>query len=143
VAVTVTGARDGSTGTLAEEALRLIEALGVIAGAQGGGDAHSHSGEGRSSWAEAGGAAECRACPVCRLVAAVRHLRPEVLAHLVAAGEELLAAARELAASTAPAGPPPSSSSPSSGPEPSAGFSAGSRPPARPPARRPERIELD
>jgi hypothetical protein len=160
VAVTVTGprdgstdARDGSTGTLAEEALRLIETLSVLAGAHACGDAHpgegtSSSAKAGSSWGEVGAAAECRVCPVCRLIAAVRQLRPEVLAHLAAAGEELLAAAREFAASTGPAGPPSSSASapapePSSGPGSSSGLPTGSQPRVRPPVRQPERIELD
>lgn len=35
---------------------------------------------------------DCRACPVCVLLSVVRGLRPEVRAHLTAAGRELLLA---------------------------------------------------
>jgi hypothetical protein len=43
-----------------------------------------------------GPAAECRHCPVCAGLAALREARPEVAEHLVKAGAELLLAARAL-----------------------------------------------
>jgi hypothetical protein len=135
------------TGSLAEEALRLVEALGLLAGAHAAGQAHRPSspppdaGPPEAEPPEAG-PAECSVCPVCRLIAGVRGLRPEVLAHLVAAGEELLAAAREFATpAAAPAGTMPPGSSRAGSPR------AGSPPRGddapRPSARTPEPIDLD
>ena len=147
----MTDSPDPSTGTLAEEALRLVEALGAIAGAHASGHAHAGSGtagsgtagsgtagSGPESWGVVGESAECRVCPVCRLIAGVRQLRPEVLAHLVAAGEELLAAAREFAApgASGAAGARPGAGSASEAPTAPPGSGAA-------PSRLPERIELD
>ena len=44
------------------------------------------------------GSAECRACPVCLLLSAVRERNPEVVENLAKAGEALLSAARSLVA---------------------------------------------
>jgi hypothetical protein len=51
-------------------------------------------------WGEhvATGAAECRYCPVCRAIAASRASGPDVLAHVMTAGESLYAAVREAVA---------------------------------------------
>jgi hypothetical protein len=65
-----------------EEATRLVEAFGGLPA--------GHAGD------------ECRICPVCRTLATLRELRPEVLDHLGAAATELLAAAREFAAAPGP-----------------------------------------
>jgi hypothetical protein len=98
-------------GTVAEEAAKLLEALGAWArGAAGG----SGSGSARAGWspedlqgtlgqfAEHAGAAisdgspACRLCPVCQLIAVLRHARPETFAHLLDASAALTAAARSL-----------------------------------------------
>lgn len=42
-----------------------------------------------------GGAPECRYCPVCRAIAASRASGPEIMSHVLAAGESLYAAAKE------------------------------------------------
>jgi hypothetical protein len=118
----VTDTPAGAAGFLAEEALRLVETIGVIAGARVSGESNPSPDGGACRAASHAGAPECRVCPVCRVIAGVRHLRPEVLAHLVAAGEELLAAARELAASTPS---PAASTSPGSGPGTGAARAAG------------------
>ena len=44
----------------------------------------------------AGQAPECRLCPICAGLAALRGARPEAVEHLVKAGAELLLAARAL-----------------------------------------------
>jgi hypothetical protein len=54
----------------------------------------------------AGPAAECRHCPVCAGLAALRGTRPEVAEHLVKAGAELLLAARALLEGVAAAAQP-------------------------------------
>jgi hypothetical protein len=52
-------------------------------------------------------AAECRACPICAGLAALRQSRPEAVEHLAKAGAELLLAARALLeAAAAPDQPP-------------------------------------
>jgi hypothetical protein len=47
--------------------------------------------------AAVGRAPECRICPICAGLAALRSARPEAVEHLVKAGAELLLAARALA----------------------------------------------
>ena len=138
------GSRPGGTpggasrpGGLAEEIVRLVETVALLAG----GHAWSGSGSGGEPGTGAGGGPECRGCPVCRLVGAVRTVRPEVIDRLVAAGvaagaavgEELLAVAREFAASTEPDAPP------------RAGREGGTDGPrgASRPARTVQRIELE
>jgi hypothetical protein len=46
--------------------------------------------------AAAGQAPECRFCPLCQAMAALRSARPEAVEHLLKAGTELLLAARSL-----------------------------------------------
>ena len=46
--------------------------------------------------APAGQAPECRFCPLCQAMAALRSARPEAVDHLLKAGAELLLAARSL-----------------------------------------------
>jgi hypothetical protein len=73
-------------GPLGEEAVRLVEAMSQWLSAQ---------------WARGGadlplatGSAECRVCPVCQILSAVRHTRPEVFGHLTDATSSLVAALR-------------------------------------------------
>lgn len=67
---------------LAEEAARLVEAVQQwVAGAQAG-------------LPLATDAPECRLCPVCRALGALRGTRPEVFEHLSEAATALLAALR-------------------------------------------------
>jgi hypothetical protein len=81
-----------------EEAARLIDLMGGLS--------QAHTGP------------ECRICPVCRLLAGLREVRPEVVDHLAAAAEELLAAVREFVAPSPPATPSAgASASPSAAPE--------------------------
>jgi hypothetical protein len=51
-----------------------------------------------------GRAPECRLCPICAGLAALRDARPEAVEHLVKAGVELLLAARALLDAAAPDG---------------------------------------
>jgi hypothetical protein len=53
-----------------------------------------------------GQAPECKICPLCTALAALREARPEAVEHLVKAGAELLLAARALLDETASEGPP-------------------------------------
>jgi hypothetical protein len=46
----------------------------------------------------ASGAPECQYCPICRTVAAARTSGPDVVAHVVDAGQSLIAAMRETVA---------------------------------------------
>lgn len=71
-----------TTGPVAEEAAKLAEALQAWLGAAS------------SSLPLAQDGAECRLCPLCQAIRAVRGLRPEVVDHLAAATTELAAAVR-------------------------------------------------
>lgn len=88
-----TGAPPGGppVGSLAEEAAKLAEALQDFTRNRGSGwartaDAHL-----------ATGSAECRLCPVCRLIALARDTGPEVADHLADATASLLQAVRVVA----------------------------------------------
>lgn len=83
-------------GPLGEEAARLAAALRDWAGA-------------RSCENPPADGVPCRFCPLCRLVARLQTLRPEVLAHLTDAAGALAAALQELAAErpAPPRGEPP------------------------------------
>jgi len=106
-------------GTVAEEALKLFEALqdrvmreigkgvvkgGARAGMSGLGQAFGGRSEPRDVWREViaetahedrGEEYICRACPICRMKAAARESRGDVTDHLLAAGGELIAAFRQ------------------------------------------------
>lgn len=93
--------QDGSatgTGTVAEEAFKLLGALqDLAAGAEGTAagtlrDLNEHI---------ATGGAECTYCPLCRLIGAVRGTSPEVRAHLATAASALVDAASGLLATHA------------------------------------------
>jgi hypothetical protein len=80
------------------EAVRLIETLRKrVSGATGSGSGDVWSEATSEAWGEhiATGAPECRYCPVCRAIAASRESGPEVLSHVMAAGEQLYSAVRE------------------------------------------------
>lgn len=101
-------------GPIAEEAAKLLGALS--------GWARKHSAEasdGSSGLADraasavhgidehlATGAPECTVCPLCRAVHAVRHLSPEVTAHLAAAASSLAQAAAAMMATPGPSQTP-------------------------------------
>ncbi len=85
------------------EAVRLAEVLrrrmsGGSGSSSAPGDVWSDATS--EAWGEhmATGAAECRYCPVCRAIAASRSSGPDVLAHVMTAGESLYAAVREAVA---------------------------------------------
>lgn len=79
------------------EAVRLVDTLRrrMSAGGAARGDVWSDATS--EAWGEhiATGAAECRYCPVCRAIAASRDVGPDILAHVMAAGESLYSAVRE------------------------------------------------
>lgn len=93
--------RDPDVGSVGEEAVRLFGALADLARQHGGdvggglGDLAGHAAAKAHEVNEhiATGSAECRYCPVCRLVHAVRETSPEVKAHLLSAASSLLQAA--------------------------------------------------
>jgi hypothetical protein len=81
------------------EAVRLAEVLRRrLSGGTGSGDVWSDATS--DAWGEhvATGAPECRYCPVCRAIAVSRSSGPDVLGHVVSAGESLYAAVREAVA---------------------------------------------
>ena len=106
----MTDARPDDVGSLGEEAAKL---LGVLSGW-----AREHAaeaGDGLSGLAShattsahdlndhlATGAAECTVCPLCRAISAVRHVSPEVTAHLTAAANSVVQAAAALLATAPP-----------------------------------------
>jgi hypothetical protein len=96
------------------EAVRLVEVLrkrvsGATGAGSGSGDVWSEATS--EAWGDhiATGAPECRYCPVCRAIAASREAGPDVVSHVMSAGESLYAAFREAVAGferTKPAGSP-------------------------------------
>ena len=100
-------------GSAREEAARLLEALTTwVAGARGSAFAREHVHE----EGIATGSAECRLCPICSAISALRGVRPDVVEHLLDAGGSLLAALR--AGLEPPAGPgsaPPGGGPPAGG----------------------------
>jgi hypothetical protein len=91
--------RPGSepVGSIAEEAAKLLGALQGWA-SEGAGDAASGAAGLLHDLNEhvATGGAECRYCPLCRAISAVRETSPEVKEHLATAATSLLHAATEL-----------------------------------------------
>lgn len=108
-------------GGVGEEAMKLFGALADLA-RQHSGDAAGTVGDlagqaaamaGEVSEHIATDSAECRYCPVCRMVHAVRHTSPEVRAHLMTAASSLLQAAAGLMETL----PPPADKGSERGPE--------------------------
>jgi hypothetical protein len=60
------------------------------------------------------GAAECRYCPICRTIAAARTSGPDVLGHVVDAGQSLMAALQDTLAGYERSRPPRRPSEPRS-----------------------------
>lgn len=92
------------------EAVRLVEVLRKrISGgpASGSGDVWSEATHEAEAWGDhiATGAPECRYCPICRTIAASRTTGPDVVSHVVSAGESLYAAFREAVAGFERSGP--------------------------------------
>lgn len=95
---------DHDIGSVGEEALKLFGALadaarqhaGEAAGGAGGLAAQAAAMARDVSEHLATGDAECRYCPVCRVVHAVRTTSPEVKTHLMVAASSLLQAAAGL-----------------------------------------------
>ena len=79
------------TGSVGEEAARLLEALQDAARAwqQGGRAEHEHT-DGESV------PAACRVCPVCQLIDAFQQVRPGTVRHLADAAASLTAALADL-----------------------------------------------
>lgn len=101
---------DHGVGSVGEEAAKLFGAIADMARERG-----SDIGDGLGGLAGhaaamardvdghlATGAEECRYCPVCRVVHAVRETSPEVRAHLMVAASSLLQAAAALMESPTP-----------------------------------------
>ena len=108
-------------GSVGEEAAKLFGALADLARQQGTGMGASLGGlvEHAGSMAKevndhlATDSVECRYCPVCRVVHAVRETSPEVRTHLLTAATSLLQAAAGLLETV----PPPESEGSQRGPE--------------------------
>jgi len=99
-------------GSVGEEALKLFGALVDVArqhGAEAGGGIGGLADQATSLVHEvndhiATGSAECKYCPVCRVVHAVRETSPEVKAHLLTAATSLLQAAAGVLETVPPPG---------------------------------------
>jgi Family of unknown function (DUF5304) len=79
-------------GPLAEEAARLVEAIGEWArGAVG--DVTGASAEGGPA---ARSGPECQICPLCQVLSLVRRTQPETFAHLADASASMVAALRTI-----------------------------------------------
>ena len=106
---------EGYVGGVGEEAARLLEAVqdwarrtagssdpGPPDGAEDADGAARPGSVGNPAWTGRIGtdALECQLCPLCRLIAVVRHTRPEVVEHLADATSSLAAALRDLLAAT-------------------------------------------
>jgi hypothetical protein len=72
-------------GPLAEEAARLVEAIGEWARGAVGDPLHG-----------VGDGPECQICPVCQILSLARRAQPETFAHLVEAATSLMAALRSV-----------------------------------------------
>jgi len=82
-----------AVGSVGEEAMKLFGALADLA--------RQHAGDAAAFAHDVGehiatDAAECRYCPVCRVIHTVRQTSPEVKAHLMVAASSLLQAAAAL-----------------------------------------------
>lgn len=103
---------ENQIGSVGEEAMKLFGALADVARQQAGDAAGTAGGFAAQAAAMAHevnehiatGEAECRYCPVCRVVHAVRQTSPEVRTHLMVAASSLLQAAAGLMETL----PPPS-----------------------------------
>ncbi len=105
---------DEDVGTVADEAAKLLGALRDWASESGA--AHSGAAATAASSLASGlkdfnehistGAEECRYCPLCRGIDAVRQVSPEVRAHLIVAASSLLQAASGLLETHVPAREP-------------------------------------
>lgn len=108
-------------GSVGEEALKLFGALADLARQHGPDVGHGVAGlagQAASLAHEindhvATGAAECRYCPVCRVMHVVRETSPEVRAHLLTAASSLLQAAAGILETV----PPPERSGSRRGPD--------------------------
>lgn len=104
------GPGGGDVGSVGEEAAKLLHALQDWAGHSGGQHADAAAGVAAgaaSTWQRlnahvATGGPECRYCPVCQVIAAVRQTSPEVREHLTSAASSLLQAAAGLLATQVP-----------------------------------------
>lgn len=102
---------DKEIGSVGEEAMKLFGALadvarqqaGEAAGGAGGFAAQAAAMAHEVSEHIATGDAECRYCPVCRVVHAVRQTSPEVKTHLMVAASQLLQAGAALMETLPPA----------------------------------------
>ena len=106
----MTGDRDESVGSVADEAAKLLHALQDWAKESGGeySGAAATAAEGAASAMQrvnehvATGGAECTYCPLCRVISAVRDTSPEVRQHLSTAATSLMHAAAALLATDVP-----------------------------------------
>jgi hypothetical protein len=90
-------------GSVAEEAAKLLGALSGWARTHGSEAGHNVADAATAAFHEidehiATGSAECRYCPVCRVVHVVRECSPEVRTHLALAGANLMQAVAALMA---------------------------------------------
>lgn len=105
---------DEPVGSVGEEAAKLLHALQDWA-KDGGADAAAAAADAAtgaaSAWEQvnahlATGGDDCRYCPVCQVISAVRQTSPEVRAHLARAAASLAQAAAGLLATNVAGGPP-------------------------------------
>jgi hypothetical protein len=106
---------EGSVGSVGEEAAKLFAALSGWARDQGTDHAGAAAGA-AAAMSEtlhnlnehvATGSEDCRYCPLCQVIHAVRTTSPEVKAHLAVAASSLMQAAAGVLATQVPSDPPP------------------------------------
>jgi hypothetical protein len=110
------GSGDEPVGSVGEEAAKLLHALQDWAKESGGDYAGAAAGavSGATSSLHdinehiATGGEDCRYCPVCQVIHAVRHTSPEVKAHLASAASSLMHAAAGVLATQVPRSDRPS-----------------------------------
>ncbi len=101
------GGTDDEVGSVGDEAAKLLGALSGWARTHGGDLGHGLADLSAAALHDvdehlATGAAECRYCPVCRVVHVMRDVSPEVRTHLMKAGANLMEAAAALMATPTP-----------------------------------------
>lgn len=107
--------QDEAVGSVGEEAAKLLGALQTWARESGNEYADAAAGAASGAASSLGsvnehiatGGEDCRYCPICRVISAVRETSPEVKQHLASAATSLMHAAAGVMATDVPRDPRP------------------------------------